>query len=358
MRLSSPLLVTKLLYRKPHPYLFAILLLSLHLLLGLSILGYTRSLTRVYESIIDIRDGVVISSFAISPFTATLDSRELENIIGDIDGLEIEYHMVTFAFLDREILFIKSTDLPGDCIALSKDIASRLSVNIGDILPLYSIFTNRVVFLRVCSIVDSVYSLVNYQKCIEIRGVRPGVYSFAIVRSRDPDALRRLYERLEIRGLNERVLTRGLILLQRFGNRQYTKIYGDLSIAYLDRMGLHRDLIVYLGYGLLTALLICTPIVGIGLMLFYRKEITVLLRLGLSRRSILLMVNFILLLSLLISSILVHVIFHLGYYPRLEILVFELKPIITTWDYLLLNIVSLILAVLGTIYESKSILEW
>lgn len=337
---------------KPSIILLLIILLTALGYLALSAIGYIRALYYVNSVFTGIKEGIVISSYAISPFTSVIDSREINQLTKDIEDIDIEYYLVTIAYIYERPVIVRSTEesLDKNCVYLGKDIALETNINKGIIAPVYSPFTKKTLFFEVCGLINEPILIVPYERAVEIRGINPGYYSFAVVKTTNETALKELYRSMGLEPSEYKLLTRALLILTRRGAELSINIFEDYAEGYMYRLGIYRDLVFYFAYAVSVISLLSIPIIGMGLVFLFHREIYVLLLAGLPRGKILQLLLTPLITSIILSCLFMFLISILELYPSINILAYSIKPVVELRDFIYVYSAQLGLSFTGLFY--------
>lgn len=345
------LLIT-IIRRKPLISLFLVVSLTTYSYLALSAIGYVYSLYRVNEVFVDIEDGIVISNYAYSPLTSLIDSREVMNLLRDIEGIDVEFYLITLVFIYDKPTVVRSTENNAicGCLIAAEWLMRELGLETGDVIPVYSPFTHKTVFYRICGVVDKPYSLLCYRDMVDIRNTSPGYYSIGIIRVVDESAISDLSRVLGFKSPEYRLLSRILVFITRRERNLHVEIYEDISLGYINRLGLIRDFIFYFAYAVAMISALNMPLVGIGLVTYLNRELEVFTYIGLSREKIFIYISVFSLISTTISLLVVYILMTLDLYLPISVLGFSTRLHVETLDYLYIYIYQVFLLLLGLIY--------
>lgn len=342
--------------RKPLVFLFMLLIMTFLAYLAILAIGYIRAIYYVNNVIIGVSDGLVVSSYALSPLTSIIDSNKLNMLIGNISDIEIEYHMITISYIhDTPVLIRGVDDIDSDCIFISKELADSFELSREDIVPLYSPFTRRIVFLKLCGYSDIAFSIVHYNVSIAIRGVRPGYYSIAVIRSSNKTALGEVARILGVSDIDQRYLTRALLLLTQIGDKRVVKVYEDIAEGYLSRLGIYRDLVIYTGYSISLLVLLGSLVNGIGVVMILRRELHVFNIIGLPRHNIFLGLATMITMASLISTAIVTLLTDIRVFYEVKIFTLRLPPVIKLEDYVFVYLTMTTLSLMGVVLELRRV---
>lgn len=283
-----------------------IALLAVLSLASLSVLGYVESLYSLYGELVlgPGGGGLVVSSYAASPLTSIVSEGYVRGLLSNVSGVNVGFVVFSPVYVEGRVAVLRGLDrdtlsrLAGlsefsdPCVIVGEGLASELGLSKGDVLPLYSPFTEETLFSIVCS-VKRFSNLSNYEvlSSVElarvVRGIGDGRYSVAVLHADNSSVLTTLVRRFGL-SFNDTSLVRRalLVLTQRDGGGLTAKIYGEIPEAYMARLGIHKDFLFFLSYSTATLVLISNPLVGESLFRLSREGVEVLRSLGLSRRSI------------------------------------------------------------------------
>jgi hypothetical protein len=103
--------------------------------LSLIALGLIDSILWLYEGVLGVSEGLVISARGFSPLTALLHRGEVEERISNISGITIEYYLATPVLYGDRVLVLRSTNsstIIGDCVLVGWDLARELGIGAGE----------------------------------------------------------------------------------------------------------------------------------------------------------------------------------------------------------------------------------
>ncbi|MEM4717753.1 MAG: hypothetical protein QXE81_03215 [Desulfurococcaceae archaeon] len=337
-----------ILRRKPLVFLFTLLVMVLLGYLAILVTGYIRGLYYVNNQVIGSSDGIVVSSYALSPLTSIIDSNRLDKIVGNISGIKVEYHMITISYIyDTPVLIRGVNSIDTSCIYLSNELVNKFKLSAGDIVPLYSPFTNKIMFLKLCGFSEGAFSAINYNVSTIIRGVKPGYYSIAVIRSSNKSALEEVARVLGISDIDQRSLTRALLLLTQVGDRVTIKLYEDIAEGYLTRLGLYRDIVLYAGYFISLVVLVGSLVLGVGLVVIIKRELKVFDIIGLPRLYTLAGLAITTTLELFISITLIALLIYIKVSFEVKFFTLRLPPVIELEDYVFVFLTMMTLSLIG-----------
>lgn len=346
---------TTVLRRRPSVGLIPLLTMTVLGLLALCAVGYTRALYYVNKAFLDVEDGVVISSYAISPFTSLVDSREVSKLVAGLDGVNVTYYFITLGYFNGIPAVIKGLNdaIERGCAYVGVELASRLSVIKGDVVAVYSPFTKRTNIFKVCNYTDKPLVLLSYEDAVEVRGVKPGYYSFAVLRASSEEAMDSILRAFGLQPLESSLLSRALIVLTRKEDKIDLDVFKDFAEGYMYRLGLYRDVVFYFAYAVSFAMLVGTPLIGVGLVSSLKGEIRVLGILGLPIERTLAALVLIIASSLVLSHLILAIILKLNLLPTVSILAHSIRPIIEGQDFLAIFSVQFVMSIVGVYYELR-----
>lgn len=274
-------------------YLTLLLLFTLYLViafLSVVVLGYSRLLVFAYdaivEQVVDTNDGIIVSSFAISPFTSVIDPRQLEERLKSVGNITINYYFVTIAIVyDKPVIVVGDLGLEEQCAFIGSGLL-KSSTEKDLFLPLYSVFTGETLILRVCGVNDKPYLKVSKEVATRIRGISPEYYTLAVIKVGRNEDREEVIKRLEIEPALHGLIARALVVLEKGVGNVSGKLYSTLSDYYLSRLGVSKDFVIYFSSVTALSTLVGTTLAGYGVILSLKDVLRVLRLAGVSRRGV------------------------------------------------------------------------
>lgn len=300
---------------RKHLVAYAVLTLTLVSWLSLVALGLLSSLLWLYEGVLGVEEGLIITSKGFSPLTALVYRGDIESRLSSITDITVEYYLVTPVLVNGKFFVLRSTsvDLNSSCVLVGADIARQLGVTIGDHVVVSSVFTGGVYYLEVCGYTTGYVFEASYDLVARIRGVTKGYYSYIVVKG-SSEAQSRVLEALGVKPGEIRLAGLIVAVLSRIGdNKTRVVLYRALTEAYITGFGLQRDYILYFAVTVAVASLIGLVILGLDFARRTSSSLRVLRVIGVSKRHLLLAA---LLLGLTVSTI--AYVFSLALYTRVE----------------------------------------
>ncbi|MEZ0290075.1 MAG: hypothetical protein ABWJ42_03165 [Sulfolobales archaeon] len=282
---------------KPQTHIGFILLVTLLSLLSLSIVGYIDSLYNLYQEIVSVDDNsILISSYAISPFTSIISKKQILDKISDLRDVSVEFILLTPAYVFGRIVILRSlsdnsTTTNTSCVYPGAGVARELNLREGDVIPVYSIFTRKSILVSVCGLYNHSdyhsYEILASEDLVRIvRGVNKDQYSIAIIRVSDPSEKHLILSRLGVDIEKISLLKRVIIMISYTGSNYTSLVSNALSEVYLGRLGFHKDHMLLLAYSIVSLTLLSTPLIGSHITRVSREFIEILRSQGVSRENI------------------------------------------------------------------------
>jgi len=322
-----------LLLTKTRLLVYPVLVLAVLGWLSLVGLGLVNSLLWLYEGVLGVSEGLVITSRGFSPLTALVHYSEIESRLSNISDIVVEYYLVTPVLVNGELVILKSTNasvnLSSNCVLVGVELARELGVTSGDYMLVSSVFTGEVYCLEICGYTSGYVLEAPYDLVARIRGVTPGYYSYVVVRG-SSEALSRVIEALGGRPGEFRLAGLITVVLTRIGdNRTRALLYRALTEAYITNFGLQRDYVLYFAYTVIVAGVLGSLILGLDVTRRVRSVLGVFRLMGVSKRALTVVTT---LLGLTVSSVAYStsllLYMHLEFFT-LSVLGYTLKPILT-----------------------------
>jgi len=268
--------------------LYNVVVLALLAWLSLAALGLAYSLLWLYEGVLGVGEGLVVSARGFSPMTALISRSEVESRLAGIEGLSVEYYLIAPVLHGDKLLFLRNTeeDLSGECILVGVDLARDLRIEPGTSMLFSSFFTGEVYELRVCGYTSGYLLVARYETVARIRGVTPGTYSYIVVKGSE-ESLEKALRALGAEPGRQRLAGFLVAMLNRVGNETRARVYRALTEAYIGGLGLQRDYIVYFAVGVALASVLGSVMIGLDTARRLSETLRVYRLLGASRRSLL-----------------------------------------------------------------------
>lgn len=358
-------LVTPLMYilcRKPLLTIFIVLLLASLQVLSLYGLNYVESLYRVYDIIYPVDSGavanIVVTSDAISPFTSIVNLELIKEKLKDASGIKVQPVFITVGLVYDVPVIVYEIFANDTCSYPDRGLLSRVGANVGDFIPIQSPFTSEILFLKICGVGEKPGIGVSYSNVARIRGVEPGYYSFVVVSVYDASAVKDVYRAL---GLNtsdehfEKLVKRAFLVIISRGGVYEPKEVRSLTEVYLARFGVYRDFVVYLAYLIALMMLVGLPVLGLGVVELYRKELKLFIVLGVSK-TMLLFTLLVHTATLIVTSTMLSIlIIGSGLIPRLVFMGYTIPLKLEYSDAVYIVLVDYLLCTLGVLAGLKHI---
>jgi len=257
--------------------------------LSLTALGLIDSILWLYEGVLGVSEGLVISARGFSPLTTLVYKSEVEGRISNISGITVEYYLATPVLYGDRVLVLRSTNsstISGDCVLVGWDLARELGVKAGEGILVSSFFTSEVYYLKVCGYTSGYVLEAPYDLVARIRGVGRGYYSYAVVKG-PSSALSRVMEALGVKPEEYKLTGLIVTVLSRISsNETRAVVYSAITEAYIANFGLQRDYILYFACGVAVASVVGSIVLGLDNARRFKNTLRVFRMLGASRRSI------------------------------------------------------------------------
>lgn len=282
-----------------------IVLLTLLTTISLSVLGIFTSLYNFYENLVLTNgEGIVISSYAISPLTSVVSGDYVRNLVGNLKGVSVEPLVFSIAYFKGKTVVIRGVEETEfshfcdglgcnvSCVIVGEGLAKELNVSVGKTLALYSPFIKGTVLVTVCG-VRRFHTPLNYEVIASIelsrtiRGIGSNYYSVVILRAENPSVLSNISSRIGLSPEDTKLLQKALLILSQQGNVLVHELRGDIPEVYVAKLGIHRDFIFSLSYAVAALVIISDVLIGEHVFRSAKKTVAVLKYLGISRRKIL-----------------------------------------------------------------------
>lgn len=358
--MRSDVILIKLFLRKKHAFLLLFMIYATTLILGTTALNYFQFVIggqeRILEHIVELDDGVVITSFAVSPFTSLVDPEVLEKRLQGIADITIDYYFITLGYVyGKPVVVVGSPSIKDDCAFVEASIYYE-TVEIGlTSIAILSPFTDETVFLRVCGKSGEPYILVSHTTAARLRGVPSRYYTIAIVKSGTQESLSKVLRSLNVEHASSGLVFKVIALLGKGDSNITGKLHTSLSEVYFARLGVNREYFTYFASAVLAILLIGLPLAGYGVLTYVERALRVLRSIGVSRFGLFKALCMYMALPMIPALL-------LGYsaldaLPGIEILGFTLTMKPSVLDIALVCTFTYVLSIIGVAWGLRSELE-
>ncbi len=281
-----------------------VVLLTLLALVSLSILGLFTSLYSFYDNLLLINgDGLVISSYAVSPLTSMVSKTYVKDLVSGVEGVSVEPLVFSLVYVKNRTVVVRGVEEAAlssfhqglrnssYCVLVGEGLARELNLSEGEVLTLYSPFIKESVIVSVCGI-KYLPSLLNYEIIVSIelsriiRGMSEDYYSVVILRASNLSVLSNISVKVGLTPEDITLLRKALLVLSQQDGVLARKLYSDIPEAYVARMGLHKDLIFTLSYTIAALVIISDSLIGEYVFRLSRRSIDVLRFLGVSKKVV------------------------------------------------------------------------
>lgn len=355
-------LLTYIFHGKPLLTVLVVLVLASLQVLSLYGLNYMESLYRVYDTIYpldsDAVANIVVTSDAVSPLTSIVNLELIKEKLGNTDGIKIQPVFVTVGLVYDVPVIVYETFANDTCSYPDQGLLSRVSANVGDFIPIQSLFTSEVLFLKICGVGEKPGIGVSYSNVARIRGVKPGYYSFIVVSIYDVSAVKDVYRAL---GLNasdedfEKLVKRAFLVIISRGSVYELREAQGLTEVYLARFGVYRDFIVYLAYLIALTVLVGLPVLGLGVVELNRRELELFIVLGTSKTTLLFTLLVYTATLVVMSTMLSILIIGSGLIPQLVFMGYTIPLKLEYSDTVYVALIDYLLCTLGVLAGLKRI---
>jgi len=321
-----------------------IAMLTMLLFLSLAIFSSFNSLYNFYnELVLGGREGIVISSYAISPLTSIISESSVRSFLRNNTDISIEFTVFSIVYVKDRAVVVRGVDeallysvdsqsleLGDSCIFVGKRLAKKLQVGKGDILYLYSPFIKKSFLAIVCNVIDFQSQLddeivTGYELARVFRGIGQGYYSVAVVHTRDLDVLRYILEQLGLKPSDAPLVRRALLILMSYGGNLSYGIDRDFAEIYIARLGIHREFAVVMVYTIAILVVLGMPLIGEAIPRVFKNSFLILKQIGVSHRLIIAMLIALLLIYMALATALAMLCLHsFSNLVKLEVLSHEL----------------------------------
>jgi len=270
---------------------YSVLVIAVLGWLSLSVLGLANSLLQLYDGILGVSEGLVVSSRGFSPLTVLVSRSEIERRIAGVGNITVEYHLVAPVLAGGRVIILRSSSagaVASGCVLIGEELARTLEIRAGGCILASSVFTGEVYCLRVCGYTRGYAVEAPYDLVARVRGVAPGYYSYAVVRG-PAEALEAVLEAVGAEPSERRLAGLAVALLPRVGEKKTrSEVYRALTEAYVAGLGLQRDYVVYFSLAVAVTGTLGSVMLGLDSAKKMGGVLRVLRLLGLSRRDLLL----------------------------------------------------------------------
>lgn len=294
---------------KGHVFIYVFLILTMLSWLSLVAIGLAHSFLNFYDEIINVGNGVVITSQGFSPLTVLISKNDVEKRLSDISNISIEYHLITPVIVNNKIFLIRDANISDECVLIGDDVAREIGLDRDKgFIVLSSVFRDEIFYMKICGFIKGFWLEASHRNVAKIRGVSEDYYSLAIIRGSD-DVLKKVVERLGVEKSYE-LPNIVIAVLPRIGNISRVITYKSLSEAYTINLGLYRDYLLYFIYAVSISTLAGASILGLYISRSLNDVLKIFRYIGVSKREItllLILIGFIIVFSavyvgMLISS--------------------------------------------------------
>ncbi|MEM0025401.1 MAG: hypothetical protein QXV93_05970 [Zestosphaera sp.] len=285
-------------------HLSLVVLLALLALVSLSILGLFTSLYNFYDNLLLINgDGLVISSYAVSPLTSVVSEKYVKDLISGVEGVKVEPLVFSLVHVKNKIVVVRGVEKTvfssfyhgledsAHCVLVGEGLAKELNLSEGDTLVLYSPFVKEPVIASVCS-VKYLPSLLNYEIIADIefsrtiRGLGSDYYSVVILRADNLSVLSGISMKMGLSSEDITLLRKALLVLSQQGGVLAYELRSEIPEVYVAKLGIHKDLIFTLSYTVAALVIISDLLIGEHIFRLVRGCIEILRFLGVSKKRI------------------------------------------------------------------------
>jgi len=317
----------KILSTRASSVAYSVLVLALIAWLSLVALGLVNSLLWLYEGVLGVSEGLVISARGFSPITALISRSEVEEKLLSIEGITVEYYLVTPILIKDKVLVLRgvNTSISEDCVLIGENVARELGVQVRDRITLSSIFTGEVYEVEVCEYTRSYVLEASYSLVARIRGVGSGYYSYVVVKG-SSEALSRVVEALGLEPGRQKLVGLAVAIFSRVGNETRVTFHRALTEAYITNFGLHRDYILYFALAVSVVSVLGSFIIGLDTTRRFKNTLRVYRLLGVSKRSLVLVATLIGFITVLVASSLSLLLYSNIEVFTLRVLEYTVKP--------------------------------
>ncbi|RLG80052.1 MAG: hypothetical protein DRO40_11780 [Thermoprotei archaeon] len=255
---------------------------------------------------------VVVSGYSMAPFTSVINVDSVEDRLKDIKGVKrIVFEVLSIASINGSSIVVRGlthNDLEylvdyevvmGDdfsdncmyCVWISRELANRYGLGVGDYVTVYSLFTSSPYVLRVRGILDldepySYELIVPMGLARVIRGIGENKASIAIV-SLEPGVDKSVVLK-SFRVSTEKIgqVEKALIALKYSKEEISSSAYSSAAEFYMARLGLHRDVFLVVSISITILMTMGSYIVGNMIVLVNRDNLSILYTIGLPKYRI------------------------------------------------------------------------
>lgn len=338
-------------------YILIILsLVAICLILLLSI-GYIQSMYSFYKDILHIpiaqnKPIIIVSSYALAPFTSLISVDSIEEALENIPGVEkIVYQVIVLGYTKGKTFIVRGIN-PKDfvdatnyrviegidlsdncfyCIWLGTELAKDLDLKPGDIISIYSLFISMPINLEVAGIIDverpySYEAITSLSIAQALRGIDRRHVSIAIISLESHESYERVMRKLGIDIEKDLFIERIVIALRYIGRKIEPIAYNDLSEVFMSRLNISRDIYLAIMLSITFILSIGSYIIGQTIVFLNIDTLSILYEQGLSIKKIKLLLAIALAICIVISFIIALIFFNiLSRYIELTMISYRLQ---------------------------------
>lgn len=353
--------VTYMLSRKTSLTTFTVLVSMALSMLSLYAIGYVESLYRVYDVFYPLDSGsvstIIVSSDAVSPFTSIVDLKYIEERLRDFKNVSIHPLFITVGLVNAEPVVVYEFNVANDtCAYPDQEILSKTKTVWSDFIPIQSPFNNEILILRVCGVGGKPGVGVSHSTIARLRGVSPSYYSFVVIYVYDADIVDDVYKALGLERVEpyvEKLIKRAFLVAIRRGNIVELKDVQNPTEAYLVKLGIYRDYVVYLAYSIALITLIGLPLLGLGIIDFLCKDFEILTAHGVSKRTLMVALLAFITISMSLSTAMSIIVFNLGITPPLTFMGYKIPLKIDFNDIVYVALSNYSLCTLGSAWRMR-----
>ncbi|MEM3989019.1 MAG: hypothetical protein QW369_03700 [Desulfurococcaceae archaeon] len=351
--------ITYILSRKTSLILFTVLISTALSTLSLYAIGYIESLYRIYDVFYPIDRGsaftITVSSDAVSPFTSIVDLEYIEDRLRDFKDVSIQPVFITIGLLGAEPVVVYEFNYANDtCAYPDQAMLSNIKAMWGDFIPIQSPFNSEILFLKVCGVGGRPGIGVSHATIARLRGVSLNYYSFVVVYVYNNDVIDDVYKALGLERVEpyvEKLVKRAFLIAIRRGNIVELKSVQNPTEAYLVKLGIYRDYLVYLAYSIALVTLVGLPLIGLGLVSFLHRDFEIFIVHGVSRRTLMASLLAFTAISTGLSIAISVSVLNLGITPRLTFMGYNVPFKIDLEDAVYVALSNYSLCILGSTWR-------
>lgn len=347
--------------RRTTLFIFMIIIFITLTMLSLTAVGYIKSINMVFDIFHPISKNavtsIIVSSDSISPFTSMVNLKDVEEKLSGFRDIKITPVFVTIGFVDlKPMVVYELSYVNNTCAYLDQELLKDVGNRWKGYIPIYSIFTQETLFLRICGVGDRPGIGVSHEVATKIRGVPQGYYSFIVVEVYNNSIVKEIcrilapnFEETYI----ERLIRRATLIAIRRGRITEVKEFWNPTEVYLTKFGIYRDYVTYFAYAIALSSLTGLPLLWSGVIEFLNKDVKVFTMLGIPRKSVAISILILLILSIVIGNILAKIMMDIKLIPTFRFLNYVVPMDINLKDLVLIMISQLFLSILGYIMRLR-----